>query len=502
MRHFSRILVSAGCLLAAAHAHAFGLDDVAVQARDRAAAAYAPVPAIDGKSDYDTWRDLRFRPDHALWKGQDRGFQVQFFPAGGYHTRPVELFEIIDGQPRPLSLTRGDFVRGDDVPGADPAPMPLAGFRLHYAINKPEYLDEVIAFLGASYFRALGQDTQYGSSARGLAIDTIGAPPGRGEEFPSFVRFWLERPGVGAKSMVILALLDSPRASGAYRFEIVPGAQTVVSVQARLFLRDKVATLGIAPLTSMFWSGENQPVTDDFRPEIHDADGLQVASGSGEWLWRPLVRPKAPFATSFAMDGVKGFGLMQRDRRFDNYQDLEAHYQRRPSVWVEPVGDWGPGRVSLLELPARNESDDNMVAFWVPARSPAPLEPLDIAWRLVWADERAPAPPGARVVQTRIGHGYREEPPPPGLLQFHVDFAAAPGAPALPPGADVQAEVASDTNGRVLAVRTEPNPAIGGWRVTFDVQRQDPHRALELRAFLRHQRDTLSETWTYALPPQ
>src|SRR5205085_6387853 len=154
--------------------------------------------------------------------------------------------------------------------------------------------------------------------------------------------------------VTVYALLESQRATGAYRFDIVPGAETVVRVQARLYLRaaaTQVATLGIAPLTSMFFSGENQPRRGDFRPEVHDSDGLQVATGDGEWLWRPLQNPARMTVTSFAVRELRGFGLMQRDRTFSSYEDTEARYERRPSAWVRPLSDWGPGRVELVQLP-------------------------------------------------------------------------------------------------------------------------------------------------------
>ena len=484
----------------AALAAAFSMADVDREAAARAAAPYRPVAEVDqhAGSAYDEWRNLRFRGDRTLWRGAGLPFQAQFFPAGGFHTRPVELFEVVDGQPREIRFTRGDFVRGADAPTDDPRPIALAGVRLLYPLNRPDHHDELIAFIGASYFRALGQGHQYGSSARGLSLDTTG---GRPEEFPSFVRFWLERPAPGADVATVYALLDSPRAAGAYRFDIRPGATTTVDVRARIHLRAPVATFGVAPLTSMFFGGENQPLANDFRPEVHDADGLLVASRDGEWVWRPLTRPERPFATAFSLRSLRGFGLMQRDRRLDSYEDLEAHYHRRPSVWVEPLGDWGAGRVELLQLPARTEGDDNIAAISVPADAPAPGRPLELAWRLHWTGATAPGEPAGRTVQTRVGFGFREAAAPANRLQLHVDFAG-PALARLPPDSDVKPVVSAGAGSRVLAARVEPHPAIGGWRMTLDVERIDPRRALELRAFLRLGDDTLTETWAYALAPQ
>lgn len=477
----------------------FSLDDVDREARARAAEVWMPAAELSGlPSTYDNWRDLRFQRARALWHGDTLLFEAQFFPAGGSFSRAVEVLEIVDGQVRPVRFTRGDFVRGDAAPTDDPTPAPVAGVRVLYPLNQPGHFDEVIAFLGASYFRALGAGQQYGSSARGLALDTTGAAA---EEFPRFVRFWLERPAPGALSTTAYALLDSPRATGAYRFDIRPGATTEVDVHARIHLRASVRTFGVAPLTSMFFSGENQPLVSDFRPEVHDTDGLQLATGEGEWIWRPLTRPPRPFTTSFAMRSLRGFGLMQRDRHFASYEDLEAQYQRRPSVWVEPLGDWGPGRVELLQLPARSEAEDNIVAFWVPATAPRPGQPVVMAWRLHWAADNPLGAPGARVAQTRVGFGYRDKPLPDDQIQFHVDFAGERLA-ALASDSQLQAVVSGNGNTRVLATRIEPVPATNRWRMTLDVQRLDRHQPLELRAFLRQGANTLTETWAYALSPE
>ena len=86
----------------------------------------------------------------------------------------------------------------------------FAGFRVQFATN---WKADIAAFLGASYFRAVGDDTrQYGLSARGLAIDTAFARP---EEFPRFTAFWFERPSRDAGTLTLYALLDSPSIAGA-----------------------------------------------------------------------------------------------------------------------------------------------------------------------------------------------------------------------------------------------------------------------------------------------
>ena len=250
-----------------------------------------------------------------------------------------------------------------------PDNLGFAGFRIHYPINKPDYHDEVAVFVGASYFRAVGQRMNYGLSARGLAIDTV-LPSG--EEFPYFRKFWIHEPQPDAKEISLYALLDGPSVAGAYHFVIHPGKETVIDVKLTLFLRKPVAKLGIAPMTSMFHHGENSyaKVMDDFRPEIHDSDGLMIATATGEWIWRPLVNPKTLLVNSFQVNNPAGFGLSQRDLDFDHYQDLESNYENRPSLWISPVGNWGEGRVELIQIPTDKEVYDNIVAFFVPSKLP------------------------------------------------------------------------------------------------------------------------------------
>ncbi|HSM21608.1 MAG TPA: glucan biosynthesis protein G [Rubrivivax sp.] len=488
-------------------AWAFGFEDVAALARQSAARPYeAPVPrlpaALSGLS-YDGLRDIRYRPDRAVWRTPGLPFELQMFHLGGNQKLAVQLHEVHEGEARPLRYQSGDWDFGaHDFSRDGFGDIGHAGFRVHTALNGGDYKDEVVAFLGASYFRALGRGQQYGLSARALALDTVGGSAG--EEFPRFTSFWLQRPAPGDRTLTIDALLDSPRASGAYRFVITPGDNTVIDVQMRLYLRGgtaplaMLAMLGIAPLTSMYQHGENQPRAGDFRPEVHDSDGLLIAGGA-EWQWRPLVNPAQAVASSFEVQRLHGFGLMQRDRRFAAYEDIEAHYERRPSAWVEPLGEWGPGRVQLLMLPTPDETHDNIVAAWVPASQPAPGEPLDLAWRLHWQGEALQQPPGGWTVQSRRGRGLAA--PPAGEVQYTLDFDG-PALRALPPGARVEAVASTPTaTARITEAHAWPHPH-GGWRMLLRVQRQDPTQALELRAYLRHGTDALTETWTALIPQE
>jgi glucans biosynthesis protein len=349
-------------------------------------------------------------------------------------------------------------------------------------------------FLGASYFRALGAGQRYGLSARGLAIDTVG---GQGEEFPRFSEFWLVKPATDSKVLTVYALLDSPRASGAYQFDVRPGGETVMEVRCRIFLRAPVATLGIAPLTSMFAFGENQPHRTDFRPEVHDSDGLMVATGSGEWLWRPLLNPKSTLTTSFSMRELRGFGLMQRDRNFASYEDGEARYELRPSAWIEPLGSWGAGRVELMQLSTPDETNDNIVAYWVPEKLPQKGQALEFAYRLHWQGDSMQRPPGAWVTQTRVGRGFQEL--ADSEQQFVVDFTG-PSLAALKPDDAVKAVVSAPANGEIVESNAYYVEANKVWRMTVRVKQMDPKQPTELRGFLQKGNDVLTETWSNIVP--
>ncbi len=503
------VIAAIGTVAHAADNGPFDFDAVSRIAAERARMPYRPaagqLPADLRALDYDGYRDIRFQPAHAMWRDARLPFEVMFFHLGQNQRQPVRVHEITAQGVRPVPYQRSSFDFGKNtVHTSTWGDLGFAGLRIHYPLNTPQYKDELITFLGASYFRALGAGQQYGLSARGLAIDTTG---GTGEEFPRFIEFWLQRPAADARQLTLYALLESPRATGAYRFDIQPSAQTVTRVRARVFLRPgsgrPIATLGLAPLTSMFLFGENQPRRSDFRPEVHDSDGLAIATGDDEWLWRPLQNPSRPEVNSFSVLSLRGFGLMQRDRAFTSYEDVEAHYERRPSAWVRPLGDWGPGRVELLQFPTPDETHDNVVAYWVPAKLPAPGVPLDFAYEIAWQGDAQQHPPGSWVTQSRRGVGYsrQDHHALAGQIQFVVDFKG-PALDALPPDAAVCAVVTADSNGRVLEQLAYPNPATGTWRMTLRVQPVDAARPVELRAFLQHDKQVLSETWSNIILPE
>ena len=470
------------------HEVRFGPETVPALARELAAGPWqAPsqrLPAWLESMGYDAWRDIRFDPARALWADGHRGFTAQFFHPGFLFREPVAIHEVAAGRARALEYRPELFDFGANrVPdGAAGQPVSgFAGFRLHAPLNDPGYLDEVCVFLGASYFRAIARGQLYGLSARGLALRT-GDP--RGEEFPRFSAFWIERPEPGAGQAVVHALLDSPSTTGAFRFVIDPGEQTLIDVQGRLYPRVRLDQAGIAPLTSMFqFDASDRGGFDDYRAAVHDSDGLALLNGAGEQLWRPLSNPATLQESTFADTGLRGFGLMQRKRQFRDFGDAEAHYERRPSLWVEPRGDWGPGHVHLVEIPTADEYLDNIVAFWRPAHALEPGREHRFDYRLHWCERHDWNPRLARVARTATGALAD------GGRRFVIDFAATRGngdpVPLVTAGA-----------GRVANMTVQALQGTG-WRMAFELHPGDAP-VVELRAALAGAGDTpLSETWLY-----
>jgi glucans biosynthesis protein len=493
------IAASAAALLPGARAEAaadgapFSSSTVRDLARSLSLKPFAPpdenLPDALKSLTYDQYRSIRFLPDHALWRGEGRGFQAQFFHRGFYYKDKVEIYEVADGQARPIPYRRDDFSFGEDIGRWPEADLGFAGFRLHAPINRPDYYDEVCVFLGASYFRAVAKSEVYGLSARGLAIDTGEA---KGEEFPLFKAFWLERPAPGATSMVVHALLDSKSASGSFRFTIRPGGTTIFDVESSTFPRVEVAHGGFAPLTSMFLFGPNNRAGfEDFRPQVHDSDGLMMLNGRGEQLWRPLDNPKKLQVSSFSDTNPRSFGLVQRDRNFVDYQDLESQYQKRPGLVIEPIGDWGEGAVILFEIPTQAEIHDNIAAFWRPKEPLPPKSERNLTYRMHWGPDTAKTDVLARFTRTGVSAVGQDQ-------RLFVLELAGERLKALDPKA-VKGAVTLD-KGKVDKIVTQPNPETGGWRLSFRLDAKDVS-PVELRAVLEEGDAPVSETWIYRWTP-
>lgn len=491
----------------------FTFDGLKARARDLAARPYAPPPPpradILQRIDYDAHGKIKFKPDMALWANGPSPWPVTFFHLGRYFQKPVRMHVLDAGKAREIVYDESYFEMPADSPARDlPTGAGFAGFRFQESRSghpgrKGEKLDwqknDWVAFLGASYFRAIGELYQYGLSARGLAIDP--AVAGRPEEFPDFTHIWLETPQEAAEYVVVYALLSGPSVAGAYRFRMHRGKGVTMEIETALFLRSDVGRLGIAPLTSMYWYSETAKTTAvDWRPEVHDSDGLELWTGTGERAWRPLNNPTRTTASAFADENPRGFGLMQRDRLTDHYLD-GVFYERRPSCWVETIGQWGKGAVQLIEIPTDDEIHDNIVAMWVPEAPAKAGNSYEFRYKLHWlADEPFPTPLG-RVVATRLGNGGQPGTVrPKGVRKFMIEFLG-PALEKIPFGVKPEV-VLSASRGTFSYVFAEavPNDVPGQWRAQFDltVEGNDP---VEMRCFLRGGDQVLTETWLFQYLP-
>lgn len=465
----------------------FSSDDVVELARRLSLEAYRPPGAITPgleKLGYDGYRGIQWPMRKSIWIDENVPFRLDLLPAGSVYTQPVIVSIVENGVVKELAPQPGMFDLGPTVPGElrDKA-LSISGFRVRSRLNTSTYWDEFLVFQGASYFRAVAQGQNYGLSARGLALKT-GEP--EGEEFPSFTQFWIEKPARNATSIVIHALLDSPSVTGAYRFTVTPGRDTRTDVAYTLFPRVELRSVGIAPLTSMFlFDPSNRSRFDDFRPRVHDSDGLMFVSHSDEHVWRQLVNSSVLQLSSFTAERPKAFGLMQRARKFDDFQDLEAAYERRPGAWIEFPEEAPAGALRLVEIPTRNEANDNIVAFWQPAEALPAGQPYSGSYRMAWTAE-APMPRElARVVATRIGTTMRGD-----RKLVVLDLERSGTNPE-----EVELEVSSSA-GTVYHPLLHKNPAVKGLRASFEF---DPAGAqsIEFRAVLRKGERVASETWLY-----
>ncbi len=467
-----------------------------------------PDPAIVSKIDYDAYGKLKFKPEHALYANSVGAYPITFMHVGQYFPKTVRMHAVWGGEAREIQYDPSLFdIPPDSVARGLPSqPSPFAGFWIREAkdqiTEKGDWRrrEPFATFLGASYFRAIGARGQVGMSARGVAMFP---QPGEREEFPDFISYWFEPALTDADPVTVYALLDGPSLSGAYRFLIRRRPEGVLmEIEATIAMRRDAPRVGLAALTSMYWFSEtDKPGMIDWRPEVHDSDGLAMWTGAGERIWRPLNSPPVVMTSTFSGGGApKGFGLLQRDRNFDHYQD-GVRYQDRPSTWVEPLGDWGTGVIQLVELPTDDEIQDNIVAYWLPAEPAKAGAELTLAYRLYWQDDEPFPTDLARCVATRLGRGGQPgKPRPKGVIKFMVEFLGGPLAD-IPYGQTVE-PVLTASRGSFSYVYAEavPSDVKGHWRAQFDlaVEGEEP---VDMRCYLRMGDRTLSETWLYQLHP-
>ena len=467
------------------------------------------LPDFLSKLTYDQYRQIQFRDENALWKQEGLPFRIQFFHLGYLYQEPVHLNEFSSTHVQPVRFVPDFFNYGNlKLASEIPANTGYAGFRVNLRWNgtNAEKWDELGAFQGASYFRLLGQGQIYGMSARGLALDC--GETSRPEEFPIFTDWWLGKPQPGDHDLLLYAILDSVSCVGAYEFQISPGATTIAQVEAIVYFREMkdilaadpqrkaLSTIGFAPLTSMFWYGKNsERKFDDYRPEVHDSDGLLMQMESGERVWRPLVNAAVLRHQSYPATNIRGFGLLQRDRKFDDYQDMFHGYQNVPSVWVAPKDNWGEGQVHVVELSTQYEGLDNVVAFWNPATKPAPLQPLRFGYTLYWTRETDITQSSNLVVSTRVGLDPRDQ----RQRQFVIDYdlPMLKGDEQAP-----KAQATCSTNANIALVQLFRNTDDNTWRVFLDMAPMpDDHDPVDLKCTLKRSDGLTSETWSYRWSP-
>jgi periplasmic glucans biosynthesis protein len=483
----------------------FDYTDVEKRARDLAQRPYRasedPLPSDFPKIDYEAYRRIQFNHKKAIWADTSLPFRLETFHRGYIFPDRVRIHTITEeGQPILIPYSPDLFFVQKDP--AKPFSLPplssdigFSGVRIHNPVNG-KWADEIAVFQGASYFRMKGKGQDYGLSARGLAIDTTTGS----EEFPAFEEIWILRPRTGDAAITVFALLNGPACSGAYEFRIKPGRTTTADVKAKVFFRHGVKKVGLAPLTSMFWYGENTfSRPPEYRPEVHDSDGLLMASSDGTWSWRPLQTLSQHLVDHYRLDSPLGFGLLQRDRAFSSYRDLEATSHLRPSLWVEPKGDWGKGHVVLWHIPTTNEYADNIVAFWAPDSPPRGGDILDVAYRLHWTSEEPPGHTGGRVFSSHLLNLYGDV----DLYRFLIDFAPLSKKKAItkessPP----RAKILVPQNGTLLENYVKANPDQQTWRLVFVVRLADPQKPTDLQCFLEDGQGRRTETWKYTLVPQ
>lgn len=492
-------------------AQPFSYDLLKTHARERAHAPYEPPPRpspeVLQKINYEEWGKIRFRESFALFADGPGAFPITFFHLGLFFQKAVGMHVVEGGRSRKIIYEQDYF----DMPASSPAhQLPAGAGFAGMRIQEPRggELDwrknDWVAFLGAAYFRAIGELRQYGLSARGAAIDVAVAD--RSEEFPDFTQFYVESKTDG-DTLTLYALMEGPSLVGAFKFLMTRTKAVLMDIEANLFTRAQVSRFGLAPITSMYWYSETEkPTAVDWRPEVHDSDGLEMWAGSGERLWRPLNNPPRIMVSAFSDENPRGFGLMQRDRVFDHYID-GVNYDRRPSLWVEPLPDaagrgWGKGSIQLCEIPTDDEIHDNVVAMWVPAEPVPANAELQLRYKLYWVAED-PFPSGLGiVVATRLGRGGQPgQPRPKGVRKFMVEWLGGP-LTKLPFGVtpELVASASRGTFGAYRMIEAVPDGVPGHWRAQFDllVEGTDP---VELRAFLKSGDQTLTETWMFQYHP-
>ena len=454
----------------------------------------ADLPDAFSNLSYEQFVGIKHQPGTAIWAHEALGYAIEPLHRGFVFTTPMELNVVENGAVRRLPYTPTAFDFGSVKPPAEPKDIGFSGFRV---LRKREGQPDVgvATFQGASFFRAIAIGEIYGPSARGLSIRT--ADP-KGEEFPLFRAVWIEQPTLAADALVIHAVLDSESVSGAYRFTLRAGEATIIDTECTLFPRVALDHIGVATMMATHVAGPlDHRLNDDVRPGIFDVAGLQILNGRDEWLWRPVSNRETLQLSAFVDENPRGFGFLQRDRQFARFLDDDNHWEMRPSLWIEPIGDWGAGTVVLVEIPSDSEVNQNIIAYWRPAAPLAAGSEVQYAYRQFWCWTPPDRPSNAVVTLSRGGRPGGA-PANTRRRRFMVDFTGDTIA-AQQQSSDIVPALAA-APGNISAVRTFMNRDRKTYRVLFDV---DPgsDASSELRLQLEVQGKPISETWLYRWTP-
>jgi len=510
MKFWLGVLAAFACAYAAAAQDepVFGYRDIVKEAETLAQQPFAPQmqelsPDLQNL-DYDLYRRIRFLPERSVWPSLP--YRLGFFHPGYYYKQRVWFHAIEPDRVRDIPFSPSYFHYDKEVVFS--GRESFAGLKVYVPSSRPGVQDEFLSFLGASYFRAIAKGLHWGLSSRGLGIDTGQSP----EEFPVFREFWIRQPKPTDTGLQFYALLDSPSVTGGYEFVVRYGDSTTMDIQGTLFFRKKPQVVVLAPLTSMFYFGENtvnkptlkpdyQPTgktefsmnkTDfkrrEFRPEVHDSDGLLMETPSGEKLWAPLDNPKSVLVRRFS--DVTSFALLQRDRDLGNYLDSEAEYNRRPNLTVIPKSNFGQGYVRLLEIPSRDEYSDNTVAGWELANPPEAGSRYEFAYQLVW-NAVEPDTTQFRVTSTTV-----QPNPKAGETRFTVEYAKPNSGETIPVD-ELRPFVVANQGGQVKDVQFAPTER--GWLVSFTVFNTTPSQTIDVSCVILRRDRSCSEKWLYLL---
>ena len=471
----------------------FDSDRLLAMARALAKKPHKPVAADlaapFSNMPYDDYVTIRRKPDGLVWNGEGLGFVIEPLHRGFLFGAPMQINLVENGLAQRLAYDEAKYDFGKVSPPGGVADIGFSGFRVLLP-GEGDSLAETAIFQGASFYRAQARNQNFGIMARALSVRT--ADP-RGEEFPVIRAVWIERPNLAAGVLVIHALIDSESIAGAYRFTLRPGEATIVDTECTLFARTEVDHFGLGGMTATYLFGPiDRRRSEDLRPGVYEVNGLQMLNGKGEWIWRPVANRETLQTSSFLDNNPRGFGLLQRDRDYARFADDDQHWERRPSLWIEPIGDWGEGMVQLLEIPSDSEINDNIIAYWKPKNVLAAGSETAFAYRQFWC--WAP-PESSNLAAASESRGGRA----PGkrrrfVVNFTGDILADPQK-----AAEIKPRLTA-APGTIASMRTFMSRDGKTMRVMFDIDLTSENYC-EIRLALENQGKPLSETWLYRWTP-